>query len=180
MKPEEELQALREELQAVREENHMLKALVAELLPLREQVEQLKEHVKQLETRLAKDSRTSSKPPSSDGLGRQPRRGRRAPPHAGPACHRLAGARTSGRSRLLSELSTDHVGKLSPRDEGSGTIWPAGASPGSVSASGATASGGSDLRSARGDLRCSDLGRHAAALGRRGGRTVGPNGRTHR
>src|SRR6266487_27624 len=76
MKPEEELQALREELQAVREENHMLKALVAELLPLREQVEQLKEHVKQLETRLAKDSRTSSKPPSSDGLGRQPRRGR--------------------------------------------------------------------------------------------------------
>jgi transposase len=66
-----------EELQALREENRLLKALVAELLPLREQVEQLKEQVKQLEKRLAKDSRTSSKPPSSDGLGRLPRRARR-------------------------------------------------------------------------------------------------------
>jgi transposase len=78
MMQEEEVQALREELQAVREENVLLKALVAELLPLREQVEQLKEHVKQLEKRLCKDSRTSSKPPSSDGLGRQPRSTRRA------------------------------------------------------------------------------------------------------
>src|SRR5216684_3074211 len=52
-----------EELQALREENRTLKALVAELLPLKEQ--------------LAKDSRTSSKPPSSDGLARLPRSSRR-------------------------------------------------------------------------------------------------------
>lgn len=77
MMQEDEQQALREELQATREENRLLKALVAELLPLRGQVEQLKEQVNQLEKRLAKDSRTSSKPPSSDGLGRQPRRAHR-------------------------------------------------------------------------------------------------------
>src|SRR5215470_16522958 len=52
-----------DELQALREENRLLKALVAQLLPLKE--------------RLAQDSRTSSKPPSSDGLGRLPRRARR-------------------------------------------------------------------------------------------------------
>ncbi|WP_040445764.1 IS66 family transposase [Ktedonobacter racemifer] len=78
MTQEEELQALREELQAVREENVLLKALVAELLPLREQVEGLKAHVKQLEKRLSKDSRTSSKPPSSDGLKQRPRSTRQA------------------------------------------------------------------------------------------------------
>lgn len=78
MTQEEELQALREELQAVREENVLLKALVTKLLPLREQVEHLKAHVKQLEKRLSKDSRTSSKPPSSDGLGRRPRSTRQA------------------------------------------------------------------------------------------------------
>jgi transposase len=62
-----------EELQALREENRALKALVAELLPLREEVARLKEQVKSLEDRLAKNSQTSSKPPSSDGLGRLPR-----------------------------------------------------------------------------------------------------------
>jgi transposase len=66
-----------EELQALREENRMLKALVAELLPLKEQLAQAHAWIKELEARLAQDSRTSSKPPSSDGLARLPRRSRR-------------------------------------------------------------------------------------------------------
>jgi transposase len=66
-----------EELQALREENRILKALVAELLPLKEQLAQATARIKELEERLAKDSRTSSKPPSSDGLARQPRSSRR-------------------------------------------------------------------------------------------------------
>src|SRR5258708_12969840 len=66
-----------EELQALREENRTLKALVAELLPLKEQLTQAATRIKELEDRLAKDSRTSSKPPSSDGLGRLPRSSRR-------------------------------------------------------------------------------------------------------
>src|SRR5438034_147973 len=66
-----------EELQALREENRTLKALVAELLPLKEQLAQANARIKDLEERLAKDSRTSSKPPSSDGLARLPRRSRR-------------------------------------------------------------------------------------------------------
>ncbi len=66
-----------EELQALREENRTLKALVAELLPLQEQLAQANARIKELEDRLAKDSRTSSKPPSSDGLARLPRRSRR-------------------------------------------------------------------------------------------------------
>src|SRR5207245_8194044 len=66
-----------EELQALREENRMLKALVAELQPLKEQLAQANARIKDLEERLAQDSRTSSKPPSSDGLARLPRRSRR-------------------------------------------------------------------------------------------------------
>src|ERR1700687_3093452 len=66
-----------EELQALREENRTLKALVAQLLPLQEQLAQAQARIKELEERLAKDSRTSSKPPSSDGLARLPRRSRR-------------------------------------------------------------------------------------------------------
>jgi transposase len=66
-----------EELQTLREENRTLKALVAELLPLKEQLAQATARIKELEDRLAKDSRTSSKPPSSDGLGRLPRRSHR-------------------------------------------------------------------------------------------------------
>src|SRR5437763_4501987 len=65
------------ELQALREENRTLKALVAELLPLQEQLAQAHARIKDLEERLATDSRTSSKPPSSDGLRRLPRRARR-------------------------------------------------------------------------------------------------------
>jgi len=66
-----------EELQALREENRMLKALVAELLPLKEQLARATARIKELEDRLGKDSRTSSKPPSSDGLARLPRSSRR-------------------------------------------------------------------------------------------------------
>jgi transposase len=66
-----------EELHALREENRLLKKLVAELLPLKEQLAQAQARIKELEERLARDSRTSSKPPSSDGLGRLPRRSRR-------------------------------------------------------------------------------------------------------
>lgn len=66
-----------EELQALREENRLLKALIGELLPLKEQLAQAHARIKELEERVAKDSRTSSKPPSSDGLGRLPRRSRR-------------------------------------------------------------------------------------------------------
>ena len=66
-----------EERQALREENRSLKALVAELLPLKEQLVQANARIKELEDRLAKDRRTSSKPPSSDGLARLPRRSRR-------------------------------------------------------------------------------------------------------
>ncbi len=66
-----------EELQALREENRTLKALVAELLPLKEQLAQANARIKELEDTLAKDRRTSSKPPSTDGLARLPRSSRR-------------------------------------------------------------------------------------------------------
>jgi transposase len=83
-----------EELQALREENRTLKALVAELLPLKEQVAQATARIKELEERLGKDSRTSSKPPSSDGLKRLPRStrrpsGKRPGGQAGHAGHTL-------------------------------------------------------------------------------------------
>src|SRR5260221_2094378 len=84
-----------EELQALREENRTLKALVAELLPLKEQLAQATARIKELEDRLAKDSHTSSKPPSSDGLGRLRRSagrpsGKRPGGQAGLAGHTLA------------------------------------------------------------------------------------------
>jgi transposase len=66
-----------EERQALREENRILKAVVAELVPLKEQLLLANARIKDLEDRLAKDSRTSSKPPSSDGLARLPRSSRR-------------------------------------------------------------------------------------------------------
>src|SRR5579875_459271 len=67
-----------EELLTLREENRLLKALVAELLPLKEQLARAEARIKEPEERLAKDSRSSSRPPSSDGLGRLPRRSRPA------------------------------------------------------------------------------------------------------
>lgn len=78
-----------EELHALREENRLLKALVAELLPLKEELAQAQARIKELEERLAKDSRTSRKPPSSDGLVRLPRRARRpsGKPPGGQAGH---------------------------------------------------------------------------------------------
>ena len=47
-------------------------ALEAENAALRERVEVLAAQVQELQARLARDSRNSSKPPSSDGLGRKP------------------------------------------------------------------------------------------------------------
>src|SRR5437764_15419580 len=84
-----------EELQALREENRTLKALVAQLLPLKEQLAQAHARIKDLEDRLAQDSRTSSKPPSSDGLARLPRSsrrpsGKRPGRHDGHAAHTLS------------------------------------------------------------------------------------------
>jgi transposase len=86
---------IEEELNQLREENRTLKALVAELLPLKEQLAQAHARIKDLEDRLAQDSRTSSKPPSSDGLTRLPRRSHRASSkrpggQAGHAGHTLA------------------------------------------------------------------------------------------
>lgn len=48
--------------------------LEAENAALREQVQVLAAQVQELQARLAKDSHNSSKPPSSDGLGRKPHR----------------------------------------------------------------------------------------------------------
>src|SRR5260221_12090853 len=78
-----------EELHALREENRLLKRLVAELLPLKEQLAQANARIKELEDRLPTDSRTSSKPPSSDGLSRLTRRPRRrgGKPPGGQAGH---------------------------------------------------------------------------------------------
>jgi transposase len=58
----------------VEEENTQLKA---ENVALREQVQTLLARVRDLEARLGKDSHNSSKPPSSDGLGRKTRSLRR-------------------------------------------------------------------------------------------------------
>ena len=55
-------------------ENAALRAQVSELPGLREQVQVLAAQVRDLQARLAKDSHNSSKPPSSDGLTRKPRR----------------------------------------------------------------------------------------------------------
>jgi transposase len=94
-----------EELQALREENRTLKALVAELLPLQEQLAQATARIKELEDRLAQDSRTSSKPPSSDGLGRLPRSARR------PSGKRPGGqAGHAGHTLVMGEQPDEVVG----------------------------------------------------------------------
>ena len=58
-------------------ENAALRAQVGELGALREQVALLSEQVRTLQSRLAKDSHNSGKPPSSDGLARKTRSLRR-------------------------------------------------------------------------------------------------------
>jgi transposase len=103
MRREEDLQALGEELQALREENRQLKALVAELLPLREQLAQANARIKELEDRLGKNSRTSSKPPSSDGLGRSPR-------HSRPSSGKRPGGQQGHPGHTLSMV--DHVDEI--------------------------------------------------------------------
>lgn len=93
-----------EELQALREENRILKALVAELLPLKEQLAQAAARIKELDDRLTKDSRTSSKPPSTDGLGRLPRSSRR------PSDKRPGGqAGHAGHALVMAEQPDDVV-----------------------------------------------------------------------
>src|SRR5258705_148026 len=60
-----------EEIVALRAENAALRAQVSELPLLRAQVEALAAQVHDLQARAAKDSHTSGKPPSSDGLKRR-------------------------------------------------------------------------------------------------------------
>src|SRR5258706_12203669 len=60
-----------EEIVALRAENAALRAQVSELPILRAQVEALAAQVHDLQARAAKDSHTSGKPPSSDGLKRR-------------------------------------------------------------------------------------------------------------
>jgi transposase len=98
-----------EELQALREENRALKALVAELLPLKEQLAQANARIKELEDTLAKDSRTSSKPPSSDGLERLPR-------HSRPASGKRPGGQTGHPGHTLSMVEQpDEVVRHRPK-----------------------------------------------------------------
>ena len=72
MTAEERLGQLEAENAALREHVSQLLVHVADYAALQEQVGQLRERVVELEGQLAKDSHNSSKPPSSDGLGRKP------------------------------------------------------------------------------------------------------------
>jgi transposase len=60
-----------EEIAALKAENAILRAQVSDLPLLRAQVEALAAQVRELQARAAKDSHTSGKPPSSDGLQRR-------------------------------------------------------------------------------------------------------------
>src|SRR5450755_2808054 len=71
MRVAEQLAQLEAENAVLREQIKQLLGMVTENAALREQVSQLQARVAELEGRLAKDSQNSSKPPSSDGLGRK-------------------------------------------------------------------------------------------------------------
>ncbi len=79
MKPEEEVMQLRAENQALQEQLRQRDELIA----------QLQQRMQALEERVSKTSRTSHKPPSSDGLSRPPRSSRRpsGKPSGGQAGH---------------------------------------------------------------------------------------------
>lgn len=78
MRVEERLAQLEAENAVLHEQIKRLLVSVAENATLREQVSRLQERLAELEGRLAKDSHTSSKPPSSDGMGRKPHSQRKA------------------------------------------------------------------------------------------------------
>src|SRR5258706_16093249 len=58
-------------------ENAALRVRVSEIAPLQAQIRELTAQVQDLQARLAKDSHNSSKPPSSDPLGRKRPRSQR-------------------------------------------------------------------------------------------------------
>ena len=63
-----------ERIAQLEQENAALRAQLAEAY---EQINQLAERLRRVEGQLAKDSHNSSKPPSSDGPGRRPRKRRK-------------------------------------------------------------------------------------------------------
>jgi transposase len=60
-----------EELEWLRKENAALREEVGQIATLREELAKVKEHLQALQDQQAKDSRNSSKPPSSDGFKRR-------------------------------------------------------------------------------------------------------------
>lgn len=76
MSLEERVAQLEAENAVLREQIGQLLRYVAENVVLREQVQRLQGRVAELDGQLAKESQHSSKPPSSDGLGRKPTRPR--------------------------------------------------------------------------------------------------------
>jgi transposase len=71
------MQTAEERIAALEAENTALRAQVAEVIALRAQVQELLVQNQELQARLAKDSHNSSKPPSSDPLGRKRPRSQR-------------------------------------------------------------------------------------------------------
>jgi transposase len=74
---EERIAALEAENGRLQADNAGLRTQVAELAVLRAQIQELTAQVQDLQARLAKDSHNSSKPPSSDPLGRKRPRSQR-------------------------------------------------------------------------------------------------------